>query len=198
MFSMFASKSWFGVEGFTTHSEENKTYTFLGVNSSEDSTVTLMGIAISGTIFPNQETPFGIGYQIGAGKIIAATNGSSEEDVSDYPLTFRGSLLFKYNVAFSKQFSMEFGAGGLYESMTREGFSEDTTVVTVEYNTLSFIANTNLLFHVSDSFALLGGVSIATPLSNKITLSSESLSYNDDIAVTGYTVLGQLGLAFSL
>jgi hypothetical protein len=52
-FSMFASKSWFGVEGFATRSEETKTYTALGVDFSEDSTATLRGIAVSGTLFPN-------------------------------------------------------------------------------------------------------------------------------------------------
>lgn len=197
VFSTFASKSWFGIEGFTTRSEETRIYNLLGIDFSEDSTATVMGIAVSGTLFPNQESPLGIGYQIGAGKIIEATQGSSQEDVSDYPLTWRGSLSIQYGATFTEQLSMELGVGGLYESMTRGADSNNPEVI-VEYNMLSFIANTKLLLKMSDSLAILGGLSVSTPLSSETTVTSGSISYGSYINVIGYTILGQLGLALSL
>ncbi|WP_320130081.1 hypothetical protein [uncultured Sphaerochaeta sp.] len=62
-FSMFASKSWFGVEGFATRSEETTTYTVVGIDFDQDSTATLMGVAVSGTLFPSENSPIGLGYQ---------------------------------------------------------------------------------------------------------------------------------------
>ena len=197
-FSIFASKSWFGVEGFTTYSEETTTYTVLGIDFPEDSNATLMGIAVSGTLFPSENSPFGLGYQIGISKLVNATHGSSQDDVSDYPLTWRGSLSCQYSADFTKKLSMQFGVGALYESMTRGADNDNSEAVVIKYNTFSFIANTDLLFHVSDSLVLLGGVSIAIPLHSQATVTSGDFSIDPGIAVKGYTVLGQLGVAFSL
>jgi len=197
-FSVFASKSWFGVEGFTAYSEETTTFTVLGIDFPEDSKATLMGITVSGTLFPSENSPFGLGYQIGAGKLVNATHGSSQDDVSDYPLTWKGSLSCQYSADFTKQLSMQLGVGALYESMTKGADNNNSEAVVIKYNTFSIIANADLLFHVSDSLAILGGVSVAIPLSSQATVTSGDFSIDSGIAVKGYTVLGQLGVAFFL
>ncbi|WP_320130082.1 hypothetical protein [uncultured Sphaerochaeta sp.] len=86
----------------------------------------------------------------------------------------------------------------MYESITRGADSDNSLAVVIRYSTFSFIANADLLFHVSDSLALFGGVSVATPLSSQAEVTSGDFSIDSDVTVSGYTVLGKLGVALSL
>lgn len=112
-----ASPSRVGVQGFSSHTSKTTTYTTGVVTYKEKSTADLGGINIAGSFYPG-DSSFGIGAQFGAAKLYKATNGSSEEDVSDYPLTWRGGASALYHLGMSDKSALEFGMGLLFERMT--------------------------------------------------------------------------------
>ena len=194
--SLFASKSWIGVQGYGSHINETTTYTILGVDISQESTATMGGLMLAGTLYPSEASGFGIGYQLGASKMLAATNGTYEENVEDYPLTFRGGLTGQYGLELSDMMSLELGAGLLYERLTKAANS-DSDAWLVEFNTLSVLGTVNMLFNLSESFAIVGGVNLSFPLTTQGKITGGDLSYDTDFEVKGYSLLGQVGVALT-
>jgi len=194
--SLFASNSWFGIQAFGAQKDETTTYTILGIDITEDSTATLGGLMLSGTLYPREDSAVGIGYQFGVSKLLAATNGSTEEDVEDYPLTYRGAVTGQFGIGLSDMMSLELGAGLLYERLTKANNS-DSDEILVEFNTLSVLGNVNVLVNLSDSLSLVGGVNLAIPLTTQGKITGGNLSYDTEFAVKGYTLLGQIGVALT-
>ena len=196
LFSLSASSSWIGVQGFSSQSNKTTTYSLLGVTSEEDSTATLGGMHIAGTLYTG-ESPFGLGLQFGAAKMLKATNGSSEEDVEDYPLTYNGAASGVYRLGVSDMIVMEFGAGLLFERMTRAANSDSSEVI-FTLDSLSLFTSANLLVTLSDDLSLVGGITALSNLNTNGKVTSGSFTYEPDFDVRGYTLQGQVGVAFSL
>lgn len=61
---------------------------------------------------------------------------------------------------------------------------------------LSAIIVSDLLIHLSDSFAIVGGVDLAFPLTEQGTYTLGGSSTTVDYDVEGYTITGKIGVAF--
>lgn len=192
-----ASPSWLGLQGFSSQSKRTTTYSLLGTTYAEDSTATLGGANFVGTIYPS-DSPFGLGLQLGAAKMVKATNGNSEEDVSDYPRTHNVGVSGVYRLGASEAITLEFGMGLLFERMTKAANSDSSNEVIFTLDSLSLLTSANILVALSDSFSLVGGLTALSNLSTKGKVASGNFIYNSDFNVTGYTLQGQVGVAFSL
>lgn len=191
-----ASPSRVGVQGFSSHTNKTTTYTTGVVTYKEKSTADLGGINIAGSFYPG-DSSFGIGAQFGAAKLYKATNGSSEEDVSDYPLTWRGGASALYHLGMSDKSALEFGMGLLFERMTRSANSGSSEVL-FTLDSLSLATTANLLVSLSDNLSLVGGITAISNLRTNGQVASGSFSYDRDFKVSGYTLQGQAGVAFNI
>lgn len=188
---LFASPSWIGVQG--TVSYQQNTTTVLTVE--QENTTTLAGLNIAGTLYPG-EAPVGIGFQVGASKIFKATNDSTELEWEDYPLTWNGAVMAKYRVGMTEMFALELGAGLMYErtSTTYDFGSYDSTT---NLNTLSVLTAADMIVHLSESLALVGGVGVSFPIVTKGTYEDNlGISTEDEFDVKGFTFVGKVGVAF--
>lgn len=193
LFPLSASPSWMGIQGFSSQSNKTTTYSFAGVDTEEDSTATLGGLNIAGTLYPG-DSPFGLGLQFGAAKMLKATNGSSDENVSDYPLTYNGAVSGVYRLGASDLIALEFGAGLLFERMTKAANSDSSEVI-FTLDSLSLFTSANLLVNLSDTLSLVGGITALSNLNTNGKVTSGSFTYDSDFDVKGYTLQGQVGVA---
>lgn len=88
---LVASSIWIKAQAFSSHSNKTTTYSLGNVTLEEKSTATLAGLNAGLSLYPG-DSSFGLGLQLGAGKMLSATNGSSDEDVSGYPLTWNSGV----------------------------------------------------------------------------------------------------------
>ena len=187
---LFASPSWIGVQG--TGSYQQNTTTISG--GEQDNTATLGGMNVAGTLYA-EGAPVGIGFQFGASKTIEATRGSTDLNVEDYPLTWNGGVMAKFKVGMSEMVALELGAGLMYERTITTydilGYEAETTL-----NTLSMLTAADLVVHLSDSLALIGGVGVSFPLTTQgVYEDNVGTSIKDEYDVQGYTLSGKVGLA---
>ncbi len=195
LFPLSASPSWIGVQGFSSQSNKTTTYTFGSTTYEEDSTANLRGINIVGTIYPG-DSPFGLGLQIGSAKMLKATNGNSEEDVSDYPLTTNTGISGVYRLGATDSVALEFGLGLLFERMTKAANSDSSEVI-FTLDSMSLLTSANLLVSLSDSLSLMGGITSFSNLNTNGKVTSGNFTYDSDFDVKGYTLQSQVGIAFS-
>lgn len=191
-----ASSSWIGMQGFSSQTNKTTTYSNGPLTIKEESSATLGGITLAGSFYSG-DSPFGVGLQLGKAKIQKATNGSSDEDVSDYPLTWRGGISGLYRLGLSDKVALEFGLGLLFDRMTRSANSGGSEVLFF-LDSLSLSTAANLLVALSDNFSLVGGITALSNLHTVGTVQSGSFSYDREFKVSGYTLEGQVGVAFSL
>lgn len=181
---LFATPSWIGVQGTGSVKQETGT---------EDHTIIPIGLNIVGTISLS-EAPIGIGFQGGFAKTAIHTRDGSELEVEDYPLTWNVGATGKFRLAMTDLLVLELGAGLMYERYARTGDILGTDYV-INLNTLSALLASDLLIHLSDSFALVGGIDVAFPLIEEGTYSIGGSSYTVDYDVKGYTFTGKFGIA---
>lgn len=192
-----ASTSWIGIQGFSSHSNKKTTYTLGSTHYTEDSTTTLGGTNIIGTLYP-KDSSFGLGLQFGTAKMVKATNGNSKEDVSDYPLTFNTGVSGVYRVRASDTVALEFGVGLLFERMTKAANSDSSNEVIFSLDSASLLTSANILVALSDNFSLVGGITALSNLKTTGKVTSGNFIYRSDFAVTGYTLQTQIGVAFGI
>lgn len=193
LFPLSASPSWIGVQGFSSQSNRTTTYTLGSATYEEDSTATLGGMNIAGTIYPG-DSPFGLGLQIGSAKMLKATNGNSDEDVSEYPLTYNTGVSGVYRLGTADSVALEFGLGLLFERMTKAANSDSSEVI-FTLDSLSLLTSANLLVSLSDKLSLMGGLTALSNLNTNGKVTSGSFTYESDFDVKGYTLQGQVGVA---
>ena len=190
--TLFASPNWIGAQGFIS-SQHNTTE--IG-SVDQENTATLGGMNIAGAIYPG-ESPIGIGFQFGTAKTIKAARNSVELDVDDYPQTLNIGAMAKYKLGMSDMLALELGAGLMYERIINTydilGYEAVTTL-----NTLSVLTAADLVVHLSDSLALIGGVGVSFPLTTKGTYTDNvGTSIEDEYDVKGYTLSGKVGVGLS-
>ena len=191
-----ASQSWIGIQGTGSYKLETTTYTFLGLEAEEKHTAKLIGSNVTGAFYPN-ESPIGIGFQVGFAKTIDATKGSSDVDVSDYPLTWNGGITGNFSVPMTQRLALELGAGLSYESAVRIYDIGGDSDIETTLNTLNALASANLVISLPSNIAIVGGMGISMPLTTKANFEVGSITYTEDFDVKGPTINGQLGLALS-
>lgn len=187
---LFASPSWIGVQGIGSYYQSTT-----DIDSSDQKNSTnLAGLNIAGTIYPG-ESPVGIGFQVGAAKTIKDTRGSVEFDVEDYPLIWNGGVMAKFRASLTEMFALELGAGAMYERRI-----QTFTILTVDtkttINTLSLLTAADLVIHLSDSLAFVGGIGVSFPLSAQGKYTVAGTTYEKDVDVKGFTISGKVGVGF--
>lgn len=189
--ALFASSSWIGGQGVVSY--QKNTTTVLG--TEQENTTTLAGLNLAGTIYPG-DMPLGIGFQVGASKIFKATNDSTELEWEDYPLTWNGGVMAKFRANMTEMIALELGAGLMYErTITTYDFGPYESNTTL--NTLSMLTAADVVIHLSDSLALIGGVGLSFPLTTKGTYEDNlNISYEEEFDVKGYTLSGKVGVGF--
>jgi len=173
---------------------ETTTYTLFSVATEEEHTATLIGLDIAGTLYPS-ESPIGIGVQLGFAKAISATRGSSDQDVEDYPLTWNGGITGEFMLPISEVLALELGGGLSYEYALKIFDIGSNSDIETTLNTLTAIASANLVFHLSDPLTIVGGIGASLPLATKAKFELSSISYTEDVDVSGFTVKGKIGMA---
>ena len=196
LISLSASSSWIGVQGFSSHGNKTTTYKLGSAEFKEESSTILSGVNITGSIYPG-DSAFGLGLQIGTAKMVKATNGSSEEDVSDYPLTWNGGISGLYRLGAADSVALEFGIGLLSERMTKAANSSGSEVI-FTLDSLGLITSANLLVALSDNLSLVGGITAVSNLHTKGKVTSGNLAYDKDFKTSGYALQGQVGVGFNL
>lgn len=192
--ALFASQSWIGLQATGSSVKETSTFTILGVTTPEqEHTATLSGVNIVGTIYPG-DSSIGIGFQAGSAKTLEDKRGSSDQDVSGYPLTMNAGVTGTFRLNMTEMIAFELGAGLLYERIIHTYDVFGTDVVT-SLDTLSLLTSANLVFHLSDSLALVGGIGVAFPLTTTAKATNGSVDYDKEFEVKGYTATAKIGVA---
>lgn len=181
---LFAASSWIGVQGAASVKQETGT---------EDHTIIPIGLNIAGTMSIG-DAPVGIGYQAGFAKTAIHKRDGAELEVEDYPLTWNAGVTGKFQLEMTDLLALELGAGLMYERYARTGSILGTDYV-INFNSLSAILVSDLLIHLSDSLAIVGGVNVAFPLTEQGEYTLGGSSVTVDYDVKGYTVTGKLGVA---
>lgn len=184
---LFAASSWVGVQGTTSVKKESGT---------EDHTIIPIGLNITGTLGIG-DVPAGIGFQVGLAKTAIHKRDGEELEVEEYPLTWNVAVDGKFRLDMTDLLALELGAGLMYERYARTGEILGTDYV-INFNTLSAILVSDLLIHLTDSLAIVGGVDVAFPLTEQGEYILGGNSTTVDYDVKGYTVAGKLGVAISL
>jgi len=191
---IFASPSWIGIHGTGSYKQENTSFSVGASTIDEDHTARLAGLAIAGTIYL-QGAPVGIGFLLGSSKTTEATRGSSSVDVSDFPLTWNAGVSGKFRSSMSEMLALEIGAGIQYELITQTSSIGGSDVDTA-LSTFSLLTSADVVVHLGDSLALVGGIGASFPFSTRAKFVSGSVSYeNEDIDRKGYAINGKVGLA---
>ncbi len=189
---LFASPSWIGVQGVGAYQQNTTT---IG-GSEQKNTATLGGLNIAGTIYAG-ESPLGIGFQFGAAKTLNAQRDSTDLNVEDYPLTWNGGVMAKYRLGMSEMLALEFGAGLMYERIINT-YDFGSYEAETNLNTLSMLTAADVVVHLSDSLALVGGIGVSFPLTTKGTYEDNiGTSLEDEFDVKGYTFNGKVGVGLS-
>lgn len=197
-FSLSASPNWVGAQVVKRGGETTLTTTFLGVSSSNTTHSESSGLLISGSFYPSQESSIGLGYQLGATSLVKTqTGGITTQADSDAPLTWKAGLSAQYRADISGFLTLEFGAGIHYEYVTDSATSEGITT-TYKSGTINLAATSNLLLHISDSFALVGGLDFLFPIITNIEMSIGGMTANPDVEIEGNGGQFKVGVAFSL
>ena len=183
---LFAAPSWIGVQGTGSVKQETGT---------EDHTIIPIGLNIAGTIGIG-DAPVGIGFQAGFAKTALHKRDGAEVEVEDYPLMWNVGATGKYRVDMSDLLSLELGAGLMYERYARTGNILGVDYI-INFNTLSAVIVSDVLIHLSESLAIVGGVDIAFPLTEQGEYTLAGSSFTADYDVKGYTITGKLGVALS-
>ena len=190
---LFASPSWIGVQALGWQSDQTSTATYMGVSSTSSGTNEGIGLILSGSLYPEPEYPYGLGFQFGATK---TTNGESLED-SDVPLVWRGTLTSQYGANISEFVALECGTGILYEKLSDTyvsgGIEKHMTV-----KSYSLYSSVNLTIQFAGYIALVGGVSLSIPLFASAEVKGGGITTKPKMQVSGYTFEALIGLAISL
>ncbi len=181
---LFATPSWIGVQGTGSVKQETGT---------EDHTIIPIGLNIVGTIYLS-DAPIGIGFQGGFAKTALHNRDGSELEVKDYPLTWNLGATGKFKLDMTDLLALELGLGLIYERYARIGNIIGTDYV-INFDTLSAFIASDLLIHLSDSFAIVGGINVAFPLTEVGKYTIGDSSFTVDYDVKGYTLTGKLGIA---
>jgi hypothetical protein len=155
---LFASPSWIGVQGTGSFKQ--------GESGSEDHTIIPVGLNIAGTMYLG-EAPIGIGFQAGFAKTAIHKRDGEELEVKDYPLTWNIGAAGKFRLGMSDLLALELGAGLMNERYARTGEVLGSDYV-INFDTLSAVLASDVVVHLSDSLAMVGGVNAAFPLTGKI------------------------------
>jgi hypothetical protein len=196
-FSLFAAQSWIGVQAFTTTNRNNPALAVWGVELEGESVADFSGANIAASIYPVKKSSFGFGFQIGASEMYSISSNTTEVDLSDYPLSWKGSLSAQYHTHIFGHLSMELGMGILAERMNKAVNSGDTEI-RATLNSLSLLATTNLLLPLSDTFSLVGGVGASLPLCTQRKIGRADNTDKAIIDVEGITVHAQVGISLAL
>lgn len=194
---LFASQSWIGIQGTGSYKMESTTYTILGLETEEEHTTMLAGMNIAGTIYPGQ-SPIGIGIEVGFAKVMKATRGSSDVDVEDFPLTWKGGVTGEYYIPLTKMLALELGAGLSYERTIKIFDIGGSSDIETTLNILNALLSTNLVAQLSDSLAIVGGIQASFPLATQAKFELGSISYSESFNGKGFAINGKVGVAFSL
>ena len=184
---LFASPSWIGVQALNWQSDQSATSTYMGLSSTSSGTHEGVGLIISGSLYPDSD--YGLGFQFGATK-------ESSSDDADPPLTWRGALTTQYGSSISDFLSLEFGAGILYEQLTKTDVSSGTEKITVK--SYSLYSSTTLALHFEGNLSLIGGLSMAMPLYTKAEVTSGGVTTQPDMQVTGFSFEALIGIALGI
>lgn len=181
---LFASPSWVGVQGTASVKQETGT---------EEHIIVPIGLNIAGTIYLG-EAPVGIGFQGGFTKTALHKRDGSEMEVKDYPLTWNIGATGKFRLNMTELIALELGGGLMYERYARTGKVLGQEYV-INFDTLSALIASDLVIHLSDSLAFVGGIDLAFPLTAKGEYTALGTTYTVDYDVKGYTLTGKLGIA---
>ena len=194
--ALFASSSWIGAQGTVATQKHTTTSTIFRFEFEQENTKNQAGLNIEGTIYPG-DSSVGIGFQAGGSKIFKATNNDTEVTWSDYPPTMNIGALAKFKIGMSEMLALELGAGLMYERTTTTydfGLFEART----DLNTLSVLTAADVVVHIGDSLALIGGVGVSFPLTTQGTYTDNfDTSIKEDFDVKGYTFSGKVGVGLS-
>lgn len=196
-YSLFAASSWIGVQAFTTASRNNPALAIWGVDLEGESVATFAGANISGSVYPVKESPFGFGFQVGASEMYSISSSTTDTNLSEYPLAWRGSLSAQYRNQIFGYLSMELGMGLLGERMNKAVGSGDTEI-RATLNSLSFLSSINLLLPLSDAFSLVGGIGASLPIYTQRKISRMDSTDKTNVDVEGITIHAQIGISLAL
>lgn len=198
IFSLSASPNWVGVQGFGWKSDQTVTATFLGSSSTQSAIGEGVGLIIAGSFFPSQDSMFGLGYQLGATSAQEITvDGITSSVGSDEPLTWRAGATSQYRTDISDFLSLELGVGILYEIYSKTETSGGIEA-TMTSDTISLLATTNLLFNMTDSLSLVGGIDVCFPILATAKISSSGITAKPDVDIKGNALQAKIGIAFKL
>ena len=196
-YSLFAASSWIGVQAFTTSSRNNPALAIWGVDLEGESVATFAGANISGSVYPVKGSPFGFGFQVGASEMYSISSSTTDTNLSEYPLAWRGSLSAQYRNQIFGYLSMELGMGLLGERMNKAVGSGDTEI-RATLNSLSFLSSINLLLPLSDAFSLVGGIGASLPIYTQRKISRMDSTDKTNVDVEGITIHAQIGISLAL
>ncbi len=185
-----ASPSWLGVQRVGWQSYQEATATYMGESFTSSGPNDGVGIIIAGSLYPEQQRPYGLGFQFGATKELPS-------DSSETPLAWRGVITSQYGSNISESVTLEFGTGLLYERLT-DAYTSGGSEKDITVKSFSFYSSLNLIITFAQYLSLIGGVSMAIPLYNSAEVTSGGITTKPDIYVTGYSFETQIGLALAL
>lgn len=196
-FTLFAAQSWIGGQTFTTTSRNNPALAIWGEKLEGENTACLAGATIAASIYPVKTSPFGFGFQIGAGEMHTIFSNTVDIDLSEYPLAWRGSLSAQYHTPIFGHLSMELGMGVLAERMNKAVDSGDSEI-RATLNSLSLLGTINMLLPFSDTFSLVGGVGASLPIYTQRKIARGDNTDKTTIDVEGITVHAHVGISLAL
>lgn len=116
---------------------------------------------------------------------------------SDEPLTWRAGATSQYRTDISDFLSLELGVGILYEIYSKKETSGGTKT-TMTSDIISLLASTNLLFNMTESLSLVGGVDVCFPILATAEISSSGITAKPDMEIKGNALQAKIGIAFKL
>ncbi len=194
---LFAASSWIGVQAFTTTGTSNPALTIWGADLEGESVARLAGATIAGSIYPVERSPFGFGFQVGASEMRSISSITTEIDLSEYPLSWRGSLSAQYHTLMFGHLSMELGLGLLGERMNK-AVGSGNTEVRATLNSFSLLSTINVFLPLSDTFSLVGGIGSSLPIYTQRKIARGDNTDKANVDVEGITVQAQIGISLAL
>jgi|GEM_PF-5074451 len=195
--SLFAASSWIGVQAFATTSRNNPALAIWGADFEGESVTTFAGAHISGSVYPIKRSPFGFGFQIGASEMYSISDSTTDIDLTEYPLAWRGSLSAQYHTDIFGLLSMELGMGLLAEQMAKAVNSGETEI-RATLNSFSLLSSIKLFLPLSDAFSLVAGIGASLPIYTQRKISRCDNTDKTNVDVEGITVHAQVGISLAL
>ncbi|MGH0054062.1 MAG: hypothetical protein ACQ5SW_11785 [Sphaerochaetaceae bacterium] len=184
------------VSGYYSVEKTEQYLDFSGPNTAIDIESTSMGLLMKGSSFTNLRNQLGFSYTARVGKTTEQKIDGSDEDVSDIPLRWDIGFYLACQQDVSYSTFIEAGAGFQF-GIESETWTSGGSTYSWEMLSAYVAGYLELNYAVTATTFLNIGAQALIPFGGTVTVSSDNISLDSDIEMSGFAFVPYVGLSLA-